>query len=602
MGRATVYCEQCGELIPEADFLGEKAVTVRNKHYCRKCKAAVAHLIAEEPLPPASRRSSATVPAVRRPVSRRSSGILPAVGDPAGRKRTPSKKKRSSGVLPAVRPGARAGRHSSAVRGKVGEPTAEDGSQVHETRRYRRQKDKRTQWIALGVGGGVILLAVIGLVMHSISKKKEQQRIAARNADGAAAVQEVRDHLQQQPGDFEGAIRRLTDAQLRFQGTPSQGDADNLRRELQEQRTQQVWREEQWERFRVLRKEKPSDPAEVITKLQTLRREVAVKMPEDFGRQIEEEIERVRRYGFGKEMERIDRILADDPKAYDKVIDGLTDLGTQADVPTDVSDEIRSRIDRVRLKRDEDAAKTYQEIEQDVLELLQQHLYEQAMRRAEGFPSEFGATSASRDVAVLKQRVRDEEAQYKKSQEQPPKPPPGGGDKPPPPPPAGGGIVLYDGTSLNGWTLVGGGQITVEHRDGTLVARHSVSEPAKDEGGSVNYNEFVYCNTTESWSEYDIEFDLMVERFEFGLMVRWVAAPGNQPGWASRMGPPSGMPLGQWVHFCVEVRDSQASVVLDGQRQSYSYTAGGGPPGGVAFAMPAGAAVQVRNIRGKQIR
>lgn len=81
MGNEIVYCSTCGERIPSADFEKGRALTILQRHYCKKCvrnvkeaspvEASTPSKSKEEVIPQAPRPRTARIPAMKEPSSRR---------------------------------------------------------------------------------------------------------------------------------------------------------------------------------------------------------------------------------------------------------------------------------------------------------------------------------------------------------------------------------------------------------------------------------------------------------------------------------------------------------------------------------------------------
>src|SRR6516225_6098957 len=81
MGRSIVYCDKCGQLLKEDDFLSGKASTADHRSYCGNCRPATSTR-ALPALPPASKISTSRIPKQPSNESRRIGAISPLPGTP----------------------------------------------------------------------------------------------------------------------------------------------------------------------------------------------------------------------------------------------------------------------------------------------------------------------------------------------------------------------------------------------------------------------------------------------------------------------------------------------------------------------------------------
>ncbi len=206
MGHATIYCDICGEMIPQDQIDKGKAVHYQNKYYCAGCRTQhLSGVVADPDSPPIGTGVHKAS----------SSGAMKAVGSSeaamlrlghimGGASATPSKsgsgplQKSGSGPRPSVPAGPL--RTGTPARGHPSVPSPRTTRRPTEVRMDRRAPSRPTNpYAILGVIGGVLLVALVGYLFHRSEQNRLRLEEVRKKRAAEAALSQIREFQQQNP-------------------------------------------------------------------------------------------------------------------------------------------------------------------------------------------------------------------------------------------------------------------------------------------------------------------------------------------------------------------------------------------------------------------
>ncbi|MBI3096897.1 MAG: hypothetical protein HYY93_01425 [Planctomycetes bacterium] len=568
MGKATVYCEKCGDMIPEKDFESGRAVTVQGKHYCPKCRKSVEHLLPPPGTPvtpvPISKKSSGIVPSVRNPVRKpHSSGIVRAVGSPATgrtskhqalRPPTPSQviKKKSSGFRIAV---------ESDI-----PPAEDDGAEGTPSRApvSRKQSEKRTALYA-AIAGGLVLLLAGGFIWNKSAKERQAREVAeakARAADEAwKAILDLRKTLRDKP---DQVLVMLGDKKIALAGSKYESDSKALEKDLKAEITEQAYQAKLSERFAELQAQRESGDIESLKKDLTALRK-SDRIPDSLKSKIDLEVLALTKLGMQRRLDQAELYDSGHQREYDKSIDTYTDIMTDCEAPELQDFRTRAQIkkDDVVTRREADANSSYEEIRRRVEEMLGDHHFDQAFEATREFDTlTFGMTPAKGRIEQLQARISKEKEEFARSQQ----PPPGGTPPDGTPPggePAGPAVTLFNGKDTSGWQ-VNGSTVEWKVENGEMVGRSKLSDPPPKFGaqGTINIDN-IFFPPGRMGASYEMEVEVSLNKGAFAVLVHYDGAKAiglTRPFDSSVL---TGM-LNTWITARIRVENKNVSITVGG--------------------------------------
>ncbi|MBI3273389.1 MAG: hypothetical protein HYZ53_30675 [Planctomycetes bacterium] len=596
MGKATVYCEKCGEMIPEEDFAKGKAVHFESKDYCQACKAEIAHLLPKGGGVGVSKRSSGMMPSVKR-----SSGILPAV------------------QAPDPRPPSGLAKAPASLRPKAGTPNAfksplpgvgGHGRSRHEDSRPNHEQGaglSKNAIVAIVGGGGILLVIVIVLVMQSMNAKAEQERKERLERNAVEALQECQVYFKDHPEDFDGTLAKIAQGRPKAEqaeGTNYYSRLVTLENEVKKKKDEFLQKQVFRDRLHDLVEKGKRDLATIPPALRELQRlpTEAGKLGEDFGREFARKVGEERRVLQETYVRESIRLVEADLKDLTKVesIEPfkkryeaiLTDI---PDLDATLRSQVLNKIKELETQWFLLAEQALAQISADVDRLIEAKKFEEALRRTNDFPKKFELTPSYPKKLALEDKVK---RARERARETPKAQPPGGGDG------SGGGgngptggadganlevldtiLLLHSGTDLGGWKTVGIGNkpSTVEWSCPEAGVIHAVNGSA-DGGGAI-------FKGSERWLEYDYEFDVKCVKGDF-IVIVLVSGTGWCP-----VKMPAPIPRDQFHRFRVSVTTSDVVIQRPDRKESISIrdSHSGSKSGKVGFGLIGGDEAYFRN-------
>lgn len=581
MGKATVYCEKCGAMIPEGDFTKGKAVHFQSKDYCAECKAEIAHLLPKEGGDGQSSRKS-------------SSGLLPAV-------------RRASGSHAAV-PAAAAARDRlappSGVRSDRGGGAAAAGRREGTRHQTRPEGPSKNALYGL-IAAGVVLLVVAGLwINSSLQAQAEADARQKREREAETAYQDARSQFERHPEDFPRTRELLGIAEHKAEGTSTAGAVRLLKEQVD--RAEEAWQRRQ-ERYTALAnlvahgKKTPNDIPALLADLKKLADDSKF-MPEDFANKLVDGRKTLHETYVKDTIHQVnDQVRTiGNLDSVEPLKTRYTDL-LKWDLDTTLQLLIQAQLKEVADKWNEVAATFYNNIEANVDRLLKARRFDEADSQVDSFPKKFADTKYYGELLTLKRRIEREREAAKAATQRPPNPNPNPGPGPGPgpnpdphgTPPAGGDVgtvvpLVVDRT-LSLWHPVGsGGQECPFKWDSPEEGILHGANPAEGKTGAI------YRGNVK-WEEYELEFEVKPIKGNFTVLV--LLSDTGSAG--VEMDAPS--PRDSWHHFRVVVKrddvlfyrpDREVPIRLRDSHQRSSH-------GAVGFGLEPGQEAAFRNIKVK---
>lgn len=601
MGKATLYCEKCGDMIPEKDFESGRAVTVQGKHYCPKCKKAVEHLLPPSGGPttpvPLSKRSSGIVPAVR-PASHnpKSSGIVRAVNPPSAPRTPKHQTLRSSSPGPTIHKkssGFRLAVESDIPSSDEDGNGEEGGGRPVRAPASRKKAEKKTALYA-AIAGGVVLLLAVGFIWNKTSKENAQRLAAEAKAKAADdAWQSIMDLRRTLPDKPEEVLGRLVDKKNALAGSKYEADSKSLDKTLRGEIAEQ-------KRLADLRRKVEDIQSRRETgDIQSLLQELAVlnkteRLPDDLKTKIAAEEKALARLEMQRRLDTAEAFESGNLKKYDEAIDKYTDIYSDCEAPElqEIGTRAKAKADAVTARRESDANSQFEEIRRRVDGLLANHQYEEADKATKEFDSlTFGRTPAKGKIEQLQDRISKEKQEYARSQQPPPPPNPPPDGTPPGGTPAGQAVALFNGKDMGGWNIQGN---TVEWKieSGEMVGR-SKSDKIPPAGTSTIDNT---CHPAGHMNaEYEMEVEVSVPKGSACLLVHF--DPGEQKLTTLTFDSTTSQALGpgKWITARIRVEKRVATLFVNGRQEQQINLSPEAPANGtIGFSVNGGSELRVK--------
>ncbi|GEM_PF-6038552 len=468
MGKATVYCETCGEGIPEDDFDKGRAVRYQEKDYCAKCKQEISHLLKPAEDADALARKTSRIRTVD-PNSasgvRKSSGVR----SQSGVRRTvqgPAVTATPARGTPHVTSGNGHREHPSQLRGPAAPP------------RQTASGEKKMYLIA----GAAVLLVVIILAVASMSKKSaentDSEKRQVRDKIAKEAYENCKAYRDGAPHEFVGLLSLLAEAKAAVAGTDWDVPLAQLQKEAEGTKRAKEKRDETATKVNDLRSrigQEPKAANEIKLKLEAIRGEVPDD--KDLQEQISIAIEEARRALFQCEFDDANQYVQTNPKDYTGEIDKYNKLRQDLEAfTTDYQQQMLPQIDErirwVKEARETDATSQWTTIHGNAEAYRQKREYFTAKSEVKNFidNDQYSMCSVMNEARNFLREIEQEEQawneQQRREREKPPDPGPGPG-----PGPAAGAITLFDGVNRPGMTR--GGTATWEVANGELRVKHN---------------------------------------------------------------------------------------------------------------------------------
>ncbi|MBI5365900.1 MAG: hypothetical protein HZA54_02585 [Planctomycetes bacterium] len=609
MGKATVYCEKCGEMISEEDFSKGKAVHFESKDYCDRCKAEIAHLL-PQPVPGgASKRASGVMPSVKR-----ASGILPAVSAASGHEGRPGSGFHKATPAPRAKPGSPAAGRSA---GNAGGGAANRGR--HEDSRSYRRSEGLSRNAILSLLGALAVLLVIGIfgLMSYLKGRAEQEEFNKRERGARDCVQKADLHWAQNPEDFAGSLSMIGIAK---QATDLMTEAAKGRSidqnffgrlatlELEVKKKQDLYRRREEKRTKVKELEargrkSPASIPGLRTELEKLKTEC-----EPLGEELVKLI--------GTTSQALQVVYVEDAiTQLEKESSNLGELTTIAPLKTryaellaqceGLDESLPKRIHTsTQILTDEWnrlAQQVYDTILADVERMLASKLFDDAERRTKEFPRKYEETRYYPDLLKLQSRIAKGREQERREQEQRDRdrrqgdPGGGGGGGRPEVDPAwdkpGAVVSLHSGDDLAGWAVIG------FNKQPNSVT-WDVPTAGELHGVNSSQNGGIAFKGSPRWQDYELEFDVKCTKGDFlaGVLI-------SETG-ACVVKCEATMPRDQYRHFRISVvgdnviifrPDRTGGIRVSDPRESTK-------KGVVGFGLEPGSEASFRNIQVKVLK
>jgi hypothetical protein len=206
MGRATVYCENCGSMIPEEEFAKGKAVHFQDKDYCGKCKKELGFLLAAAP--PKDDGVS-------------KSGVIRKAGQDA---------RSASGVRRAVTASV-----SSSRLPKIDATVGPERHTQHSHHAGSVRKSKAPVALYAGIAG-VVLLVIIVIVAVSRGKNGGGGGGTGGDDKAKAAYDAIVQTINRSPNDFAAILSAIGKAQPEVSGTSYESRVKDLKKDYEDRK------------------------------------------------------------------------------------------------------------------------------------------------------------------------------------------------------------------------------------------------------------------------------------------------------------------------------------------------------------------------------
>ncbi len=591
MGKATVYCETCGEVIPGDDFDKGRAVRYQEKDYCAKCKQEISHLL--KPTEDADA------------LARKTSRIRTIDPNSASGVRKSSAVRTQSGVRRTVQAPA-----VSATPAR-GTPNLGSGNGHRDHPSQLRTPVAPSQSAPSGekkmyyIGGAAVLLVVIILAVASMSKKSEEntdtEKRAVREKVAKEAYENCLSYCTNAPHEYVGQLNLIAEARSVVAGTDWEVKLSVLQKQAEETKRTKEKRDETVGKIDELRArigQEPKAANEIKGKLEALRSELPDD--KDLQERISQYIEEARRAAFQSEFDEVKQYVQTNPMEYDAAIEKYGKLRSDMDAFTeDFQQQMLPLIDEasrfVKEARENDAASRWATVRGNAENARGRKDYFSAISEVKTFIDDdrYSNCKVIDDARNFLREIEQERQAYEREQQKPPEihnPPPDPGPGPGPGP-AAGTVTLFDGVNLPGSRLgasaewkVEAGEIRVAHKVATL--------PADDKIELSDILEF----PNHPCDGCVFEFDAKIQKggIWFGVGVRREGSEFKYAAGAALNNPDVFKP-DTWYHVKIDFDGRSCLLSIDGHgNESIALQSPG--RGSPALAIYQGCEVHMKNI------
>lgn len=587
MGKATVYCETCGGVIPGDDFAKGRAVRYQEKDYCSKCKEEISHL-----LKPAEDADA---------LARKTSRIRTFDPTISGNVRKSSDARSSSSVrrtvqAPAVgATPARKTHHTGSGNGHREHPSQLRTPIVHPPRPPSTEKKMYL------IAGAAVFLVVVILAVASISKKNEEesdlQKRAVRDKVAREAYENCKRYRDGAPHDVAALLNLIAESKAAVAGTDWEVHLAQLQKEAEETRRAQERREEiarQMDMLRARIGQEPRAATEIKEKLEALRGE----LPDDkeLQERISTYIEEARRAEFQCAFDDVNTFVQTNPTEYKEALDRYDKLREELEsYPRDYQDQmlpqIEERIRWTKEARENDASNRWAIARANAETARGRKDYSEAMREVRNFLAndDYAMCKVMDEARAYLRELEQEEQAWKEqeSRQPPPGPEPGPG---PGPEPLAGSVSLFDGVNRPGKTL-GSGKAAWEVVNGELRVKHQ--DPTLPPQDKIEVSDIILFDAHQV-EACVLEFEAKVIKGGLGVFLG-MRQEGSNMKWLSGnvvFDPTGGA---DWHRFRIEYDGQRITCQRDGGATEYFAIVSPGR-GSPAFGVYPGCEVHLRNI------
>lgn len=591
MGKATVYCETCGEGIPEDDFNKGRAVRYQEKDYCAKCKQEISHLLKPTEDADALARKTSRIRTVD-PTS--SSGVRKSSGvrSQSGVRRTsqsPAIAATPARGTPHVSSGNGNREHPSQLRAPAAQPQTASG--------------EKKMYLIAGAAG---LLVVIILVVASMSKKSGEnadvEKRAVRDKIAKEAYENCKAYRDGAPHDFVGLLNLLAEAKPQVSGTDWEVPLSQLQREAEATKVAKDKRDQAAAKIDELRSrigQEPKAAGDIKAKLEALRSEV----PDDkeLQERISTAIEEARRATFQCEFDDVNTYVQTNPTDYEAQIDKYNKLRQDVEAfPEDYQQQMLPQIDErlrwVKEARENDATSRWTTIRGNAEAFRGKRDYFSAKSEVKNFTENdrYSMCNVINEARTYLRELEQEEQAWneeqKREREKPPDPGPGPG---PGPGPAAGAIALFDGVNIPG--LMRGTKTALwEVVNGELHGKHNDPNPPPA-SEKINVSDIIDFHL-HPCEKCVLEMDVKVAKGGFGVFLGFrVQGSDVQVTSGNIISNPALFTPDSWHHFKLDYDGSAVILTIDGGSTEKLEVQSPGR-GSCAIALYPGAEAYFKNI------
>ncbi len=582
MGQATVYCEICGDMIPEQEFDKGKALRHEGKNYCNNHRSEVpgADTPGSGVAKPGSgvfRSTGTPIPAVRR----QSGGFQPAaVGKTAA---SGTAKRSSSGIRKAI----------SAQVLKPVTPSEGQRAVNHEANRgghetgHTKRKAKGPNMTVIITAVAIAIVVVVGgfMVWQSMAAKKRADDDEARRKRAETAVNDVKKLLSGPTIDYDAVLREVADVRDKVKGiSPFEDDLQRIAKDAETRQQIARVKKELEDKVRTIIEEADKDRpnfAEYVKKLAALYKEVA-DPSEALTAKVKEESRNIRRKGIQALIEETRRQVYTPNPAYKKPLEELGKLEDECEDMPELVKEVQDEIGRVQKVRDDAAQAAYRKLASETDQLCTDGNFTEALKRLDQFPAELEESSFYSDVLKLRSYIIQRQRTGKK-----PKP---GGDEDKLG--AADEVQLFNGEDMRGWQLAQGsnGSWDVDRGDRCIKGVNSQSGPDTPDKGLFTFR------GERDWADLDFVFEARVRKGSGFMVISHVGSSGSS---AINFDVKS---KGVWNRWTVQYRGNEATVLTPEGTTNKVRLAGNSTAGLIGFGLKAGDEADFRNITVKPMK
>lgn len=603
MGQATVYCENCGEMIPEQDFAKGKAVHHDGKNYCQKCREQVAELQTNESGTPGTPGSGVHKPG---------SGVFKSTGSPYPSVRRVSGVFQPAAVGKATASGVQK-RSSSGIRraisAQVLKPvTPSQGQKVvsgddsvrPDTTRARRKpteetgSNKKMIGIVAAIVGAIVIVVVIVMAVQASAEKKKAEEHIRRHGLGATALDEVRikvNDLNKKPAveasDFEEALGMLNDKrELIAKADDSELSSELSSLEARVQKGKKAYLAEKEKEDTVSRieaeglKDLTAYEKYVMQLAQVLK--AANDAPPVLGEKIKAATANLRQSGVRALLIRTNKQLQekDQKPPLEKMLVQLKQLKEACEDMPDLAKEVQVEIDQIGKMQDDEVELLIHKLQADVDLLCGVKKFDEAISQIEAVGREVEKIQKAYAAVMALRRDTIERKKRESSGSSHIENPvgPGSRDKE---------IVLFSGTDLSGWQQqqTSNGSWTVDPAEKSLKGVNNQT------GAPSNEKALWIFKSEPSLEDFDLSFEVRnVRGGGFTVGARIGTSGGNFIGFQV----PGGS---QWVLLVIEYRGNKATFHVSGRSNDVDFKdQRSSGKGMVGFGLASDQSAEFRNI------
>jgi hypothetical protein len=560
MGRAVVYCEKCGELISEEDFLNGKAVTSGEKNYCRKCKSQVADVLPDEPQAPKSGSSrnmaspSAEAKTASRIIRKQGTGVY---------------KKTGSGIRRAVQSPAE---DSGTFAGESDEASAPRGG---------ARKSNMPVFAAIGGVIVIIIVAVIFLTKSGSGSSPAEKSVEAQKAEDDER-QRLSSAVSAYGSDPEKVLRAIDDATPKLKSDKNKQWIEELKKEWTRKSEARKNNEKIIARKDELEK-KAKDPNEdagsLILQWEELCSDPALRSYGDLkelARSLADIRRRLSNSRVGQEIAKVDAYATQNPDAYQEIANKYLDIldFVETEPPSnEAMDKINKNLDKfagplggrwtkeeleqdIKAKRDKWLAdqktageKAIAALNEEVNGLLKENKVDEAIAKAREFPKKYGGTFSQQ----AENMARNIEEQRKTANNPP--------QNPQDPPRQGERTVSL----VQGWKVTKTSdniQASWENKDGAMVGTFKgfIDPKAVQQGLNMTTMFFEQSNL-EEWKDYDLNFEFKVAKHDFQLVL-WMKRDEKNSNITLMMLTDMPIKENEWYSATIRVQNNVAKLTI----------------------------------------